>query len=196
MIAALVMAVLLQSPPDGPISTAAPDPAAPPAPAPAAAPAAAPPIAAMPAAAPAAAASRLIDDPARPLLGAAPQGPYEEAVRGAFTRQQSLQGPLDGTWVMKDAGGTELYRLQLVDRGPGGPPIEGAWADLQAGAGPHASGFLTGAERAGSHLSLQFAPPGGGVSEAVLDQRPDGGFVGELKAGPETKPRPVILARP
>lgn len=138
---------------------------------------------------------RRIDDFSRPLLGAVPQGSYEADLRSAFARNQNLQGPLDGPWLLRDAAGAVLYRLQLVDRGLGGPPLEGAWSDLHA-QGPRASGFLIGAFRDGARLTVQFAPPGGGLLEAVLDPRPEGGFAGEMKAGPDAAPRPVTLGRP
>jgi hypothetical protein len=172
------------APPAPPVSAAAPAPSA-----------AAPPV--PPSAAPSAGAPppRRIDDLSRPLTGAVPQGSYEEGVKGAFSRTQSLQGPLDGTWTLKDAAGAGLYRVQLVDPGFGGGRMEGAWSDLHAAA----SGFFTGVSRDGARLILQFTEPGVGVAVATLDPRPGGGFAGELSiadAGREPRKSAVTLVRP
>jgi hypothetical protein len=180
-------------------SEPAPVPGAPPAPSVSAA-APAPSAVAPPSAPPAAGAPppRRIDDLSRPLTGAVPQGSYEEGVKGAFSRTQSLQGPLDGTWTLKDAAGAGLYRVQLVDPGFGGGRMEGAWSDLHAAA-TGSSGFFTGVSRDGARLTLQFTQPGVGVAVATLDPRPGGGFVGELSiadAGREPRKSAVTLVRP
>ena len=180
----LLLALALQAAPNGP---AAADPApSPPPPAASAAPAAASP-------------PRRIDDLSHPLTGAVPQGAYEAGVRGAFSRTQSLQGPLDGTWTLKDATGSALYRIQLVDPGFGGGAIEGAWSDLRAGAAAP-SGFFTAVRREGTRLTLEFAEAG--AVAASLDAAPAGGFSGELRlAGPgrdakDAKTAAVTLVRP
>jgi hypothetical protein len=145
-----------------------------------------------PAAAPAP--PRKIDDLAKPLTGAVPQGSYETGVRGAFSRTQSLQGPLDGTWILKDAAGVQLYRVQLVDPGFSGGRLEGAWQDLRSGAAMESSGFFSGVAREGTRLTLQFARAGAGLTVVTLEPRPEGGYAGELKA--EDKGEQVTLARP
>ena len=194
MTPSLLLALALQAAATGPLPTAG----APP-PLPVAAPAAPPPTAAPATPPPAGeAAPRRIDDLAHPLNGAVPQGSYEAGVRGAFSRTQSLQGPLDGTWTLKDAAGAAIYRVQLVDPGFGGGNLEGAWSDLRAGAAATA-GFFTAVTRDGSKLTLQFAEPGAGVVAATLDARPAGGFAGELsvtEAGREPKTSAVTLVRP
>lgn len=161
-----------------------PSQAAPPAPALSPAPAPAPP-AGRPSA------PRKIDD-SRPLTGMVPQGSYEERLRGAFARTQSLQGPLDGAWVLKDAGGSSLYRVQLVDHGYAGSPLEGVWSDLKAGPGAAATGFLASAVRDGDRLTLRFTEAPGAV--ATLDFQAGAGFAGALKTG-ETE-QPVTMVRP
>ncbi|HTI68121.1 MAG TPA: hypothetical protein VL460_11310 [Caulobacteraceae bacterium] len=141
-------------------------------------------------------APRRVDDLSRPLTGQVPQGSYEAGVRGAFTRTQSLQGPLDGTWMLKDAAGAALYRVQLVDPGFGGGALEGAWSDLHAASPAESSGFFVGVARDGAHLTLQFARSGAGQTTVNLDQRADGGFAGELRAGAGGKGEAVTLVRP
>ena len=160
-----------------------PSEAAPPAPSPFAAPAQSP---TTPPSAP-----RRIDD-SRPLTGMVPQGSYEERLRGAFARTQSLQGPLDGAWVLKDAGGSSLYRVQLVDRGYAGSALEGVWSDLKAGPGAVATGFLAAAVRDGERLTLQFTETPRTV--ATLDFKAGAGFAGALKSG--DREQPVTMVRP
>jgi hypothetical protein len=138
--------------------------------------------------------SRRVDDLGRPLTGSVPQGSYESRLRGAFSRTQSLQGPLDGTWMLKDMARTNLYRVQLVDPGFAGGRLEGAWSDLKAVPAVDASGFFSTVERDGPRLTLKFARTGQGPMVIALDQRPDGGFAGELSAGGRTTA--VTLTRP
>jgi hypothetical protein len=193
LIPVLALVLALQLAPGDPVTTA-PPPAPPPA---TAAPAPASPAPAGPAPAPGP--PRRIDDLSRPLTGAVPQGSYEERLRGASSRTQSLQGPLDGTWMLKTAAGAALYRVQLVDPGFSGGRLEGAWSDLSAAAAPDASGFFSGVVREGGRLTLQFARPGTGLMVAALEQRPQGGYAGELRsseAGRPDRSEPVILVRP
>lgn len=136
------------------------------------------------------AAPRTIDDLSKPLTGAVPQGSYETGVRGAFSRNQSLQGPLDGTWILKTATGAALFRVQFVDPGFSGGRLEGAWQDLRAGAAMDSSGFFSGVMREGAKLTLQFARPGEGPNAVTLDQRADGRYAGELNG------QAVVLGRP
>lgn len=141
---------------------------------------------------------RRLDDP-RPLTGAVPQGSYEAGVRGAFTRSQSLQGPLDGTWLLKDAAGAGLYRVQLVDPGFADAPLEGVWSDLRVDGAPDASGFFTGVMREGARLTLRFARPDSGAMVATLNLRPDRAYAGELRASRTGRPdavEAVTLVRP
>jgi hypothetical protein len=142
---------------------------------------------------------RKLDDLSRPLTGAVPQGSYEERLRGAFSRTQSLQGPLDGPWMLKDATGAALYRVQLVDPGFSGGRLEGAWSDLRGESSPASSGFFAGVAREGQHLTLQFARAGAGLMVIDLDQRADGVYGGELHATVAGKPErteAVTLVRP
>ena len=136
--------------------------------------------------------ARNIDDLDDPLTGAVPQGSYEQGLRGAFSRSQSLKGPLDGGWVVSDAAGAPLYRLQLVDPGFAGATLEGVWADLRQPSGIDARGFLSAIRREGAGLHLQFAH-GREVVSMKLDPTTAGGFAGELAAGADR--RRVVVSR-
>jgi len=140
---------------------------------------------------------RSIDDP-RPLTGFVPQGSYEDGVRGAISRAQTLLGPLDGAWVVTNLADAPLLRLQLVDPGFARGAIEGVWADQNA-VGPDSRGFFSDISRAGTTVTLQFARPGEGTSTLTLQVRPEGGYAGELVSAeigrPETR-TPVTMMRP
>jgi hypothetical protein len=135
------------------------------------------------------AAARSIDDPAVPLTGFVPFGSYEANLRGAVARAQSLQGSLDGGWIVADAAGRPLYRFQLVDSGRAGAGIEGAWSDLQARS-PGSGGFFSSVQQEGGRVTLRF-------DRGVMWVAPStaGGFEGELSP-PGDPPRWVTLKRP
>ena len=63
---------------------------------------------------------------------------------------ESLQGPLDGAWVLTDAGGRTLYFIQMVDPVTG-RGLEAAWRDQGGHVGP-----VTHVRRSGDHLVLRF----------------------------------------
>ena len=164
-----------------------------------AAPAAAPPPPSPAAPDTAAAARRWIDDHSRPLSGGAPPSGFTDRVKGAFSRSQSLQGPLDGTWLLKDADGSTLYRVQIADPGYRGGRLEGAWSDdQQAIATPVSSGFFSAVKREGDSVVLQFSPPGAGLLVATLSAGGGGGLSGELRSIQigEAETRHVTLVRP
>ena len=141
---------------------------------------------------------RRIDDLARPLTGAVPQGSYEARVRGAVERAQTLQGPRDGGWIVVDAAGARLFRFQIVDPGFASRRIEGVWSDLRA-AGPDATGFFTDVARSGVTVTLQFARAGGGEATLTLQPGPQGGYVGEMvsvRTGAAASRAQVTMTRP
>lgn len=93
--------------------------------------------------------------------GKSPDGPpsvqalaYTSRLRASFASAQGFQGPMDGGWVLSDAQGRELYRLQLADRGRG--VVEGAWRDPRRPGQPDASGFIDEIERTGSATVMRF----------------------------------------
>lgn len=114
---------------------------------------------------------------------------YESRIRSSVASAQSFQGPLDGSWTLL-AGGTELYALQLVDRGAG--VVEGAWRDLRRVGAIGASGFFDQIESQGPDLTLRFTPASGASAEAVLHSA-YAGWTGEFIEGGAR--RPVELRR-
>lgn len=148
--------------------------------------------------APAPSEPRRIDDLSRPLTGFVPFGSYEAGVLGAVARAQTLQGPLDGGWLVAPPSGAPLLRLQLVDPGFAGGSLEGAWSDLGA-TGPDARGFFTGVSRIGSMVTMQFVRPGVGASTLTLQPRLEGGYAGELISVEPGRPEQrtaVTMVRP
>jgi hypothetical protein len=91
---------------------------------------------------------------------------------------QSLQGPLDGSWLLTTADGRALYALELVDPVAGGR-LEGVWRDLRRAAPPGDTGVIERLERAPRRLIVSFgAPP----ITFVLKARA-GGWSGVAKQG-------------
>ena len=136
---------------------------------------------------------RRIDDLGRPLSGAVPQGAYEARVRGAVERAQTLQGPLDGGWIVADAAGARLFRFQIVDPGYASRDIEGVWSDLRGG-GPDATGFFTEVARSGATVTMQLVRTGAGATTLTLEPRLDGGYAGEMVVGAVRTA--VVMRRP
>ena len=97
---------------------------------------------------------------------APPQGPvpysqlngkaYDDALRGAATAARAAAGPLDGGWTLATTDGHGLYRFQFIDRGQGLGLAEGAWRDLDGGAGLLGSGFVEQVGYSGDQLMLRF----------------------------------------
>ena len=135
------------------------------------------------------AAERSIDDPAVPLTGFVPFGSYETNVRGALARAQSLQGPLDGAWVVADVAGKPLYRFQLVDSGRTGETVEGVWSDPAART-PGSGGFFASVQNEGGRTVFHFEGRAIWVAPSTA-----GGYEGELTA-PAAPQRRVTMKRP
>lgn len=117
-----------------------------------------------------------------------PQGPYEEGVRGRIAQAQTLKGPLDGSWIVRDQNGAPLYRFQLVDPGFAGGALEGVWLDAVTG-GPAGTGFFDSIDRNAFTATFRMAR-----GTLTLAPRPEGGWAGELKAS--SGRRAVTMIRP
>ncbi len=78
-------------------------------------------------------------------------------IAAAVATAQSLQGPLDGGWVIRDAADRPLYRFQIVDPAGDHGPLTGAWRDRRGGA---RAGFIVRIRRTGRTLRLEFTPGG------------------------------------
>jgi hypothetical protein len=116
---------------------------------------------------------------------------YEARLRASFLSAQGLKGPLEGGWTLTDAGGAQLYDLQLVDSTGG--TVDGAWRDLRRPGAIDASGLIVGASRIGAQLNLRFYSGAGGPVTATLTATGDGRWSGELTERGER--RTVYLRR-
>lgn len=137
---------------------------------------------------------RLEQKPAAGLaLGYGATG-YDEEIRRAARLQDSLQGPLQGGWVLRTASGSALYAVQLVQ--PADRPFtpEGAWRQLGVTPGRGASGYLNLVVFNGTDLTLRFVE-GTSAELRVVTLRRDlaGQWAGELWRPSGTQP--VVLTR-
>jgi hypothetical protein len=114
------------------------------------------------------------------LAGSPPPDLTDTGARigSAMAAEQSLQGPLDGGWTLRDAAGAPLYRFELADPAGGRGPLTGAWRDMAGGAG-----VIADARRHGRTLRLDIAPPGGPATIVRLTEATPGSWRGQLIAG-------------
>jgi hypothetical protein len=129
------------------------------------------------------------------LLHAAP--PTEAVDTGAridaaVAAEQSLQGPLDGGWTLRDGGGRPLYRFEMVDPAGGHGPLTGAWRDMGGGAQGGGVGVIADMRREGRSLRFEFANGGGTATVRLRERSPDL-WVGRIIAGGAA--RTVVLRR-
>jgi hypothetical protein len=130
--------------------------------------------------------------------GRTPDGPptandrnYEARMRASFAASQGMQGPLDGRWVVRAAGG-ELFELQLSDRSQG--TLEGAWRDPRRKGAADASGFIDDIQRYGNQLTVRIqARQGVDPVRMVLEAGLGGGWSGQLTEAGER--RAVTMGR-
>ncbi|MFA7648556.1 MAG: hypothetical protein WCY15_16430 [Phenylobacterium sp.] len=116
---------------------------------------------------------------------------YEARLRSSFLSAQGLKGPLEGGWTLRDAGGKQLYDLQLVDSASG--VVDGAWRDLRRAGASDASGLIVGASRTGARFDLRFYSAATGSVTAALTATADGRWAGELME--QGRERAVYLQR-
>lgn len=126
-----------------------------------------------------------------------PRDPLDQrfliGLESARLAMDSRMGPLDGAWVVEDAGGAPLLALILTDPAPSGA-IEGAWADLTGPVGARPSGVIGAVTREDGALSVSFLAPGD-ADPVRLRLRPDGdGWRGRL-IRPGGPVRTVVMRR-
>jgi hypothetical protein len=68
----------------------------------------------------------------------------------AAAAEQSLRGPFEGAWILRDAHGHVLYALQMSD--PIDGPLGGAWRDLAT----NDLGVVDGGSRGGGLVQLKL----------------------------------------
>ncbi len=105
---------------------------------------------------------------------------YDAAVRATSQSAQSMQGPIDGGWMLTGPGNERLYRFQFVDHGPDLDLAEGAWRDLKSVSRTTGSGFIATVASDGARLMLRFYETDAN-DLAVVTVKPDGqNWAGEL----------------
>lgn len=119
----------------------------------------------------------------------APQSPpgdvrsYDAAIRASSRAAETLQGPLQGSWVLAGKSGRRLYRIELADHGLGPGTIEGAWRDLRfARPGVH-SGLLSSVARHGDRLLLSFDEAGASDPVTVAVSLSGAIWTGRMRRG-------------
>ncbi|ATC33706.1 hypothetical protein CA606_15940 [Caulobacter vibrioides] len=94
---------------------------------------------------------------------------YELRVKGSVAAAQNLQGPLDGSWKVTGADGTQLFALQIVDKAGGASELEGAWRDVRRPGSVGSTGLIDDLRQDGDLIIARFSPRGG--DSAVLTLR-------------------------
>jgi len=125
------------------------------------------------------------------LIASPPPAPPDVGPRIAAARAaaQGLQGPLDGSWLLRDAAGRPLYRFEIVDPAGGRGPLTGAWRDARdAGAG-----FIATMRRGGQSLQLEFSSGGEAATRLRLIERSPGVWTGQMMENGAR--RSVVLRR-
>ena len=97
-------------------------------------------------------------------------------ISAALSAAQTLQGPLDGAWLLRDAAGRPLYRFEIVDPADERGPLTGAWRDAR-GAG---AGFIATMRRGGHSLQLEFSVDGEAATRLRLIERSPGVWTGQM----------------
>ena len=123
------------------------------------------------------------------LLSATPPAdPLGARIAESARAAEALQGPLDGTWDLRDAKGRRVLILHIVDPAGGGP-LAAAWRAPEDGG---ATGYVDAIERTAGGLTLRVAAEGGPAT--VVRLRKSGRtFTGVLIMN--GRGRPVALTR-
>ena len=112
-------------------------------------------------------------------------------VAAAMAAAQSLQGPLDGAWLLRDTAGRPLYRFEIVDPAGGRGPLSGALRDMAG-----AAGAVADMRRSGRTLLFALTPPGGPVTTLRLARISRGVWMGRMAAGRTHRAVRLELAGP
>ncbi len=114
------------------------------------------------------------------LATAEPAADLGARIADSSAQAQALQGPLDGTWVVRHGRDNVLYVLQISDPAGGLGPVEGAWRGPGAGA---PAGVVESITRRGRDLRIAFAQDDAAV-RLRLTQRRRRAWRGWLQRGP------------
>lgn len=116
----------------------------------------------------------------------------EEQIESAYRRAQAGKGRMDGAWLVSDASGRIMYRLQLVEPGRIAP-LEGAWSDPRTPAAMGSRGFIDDISTSGDEFRIRIHRKAG---QAVLTVKWNAGgtLSGELnEAGSQVR---IVMKRP
>lgn len=97
-------------------------------------------------------------------------------IQAARQSEQALQGPLDGAWTLRGAGGRPLFDLQFIDTGE---TIGGAWRDPAQHLGP-----LTDLRRTGVTLHFTITETPDPPLQIDLTKSSHGQWRGRLTSRP------------
>ena len=126
------------------------------------------------------------------LAATTPADPVGARIAASSRAAQALQGPLDGTWVLRDGAGRAVLILQIVDPAGGGA-LSAAWRAPGEGG---ATGYVDAIARRPGGLTFAFIRPGLGEASRVrlrLSTSSDG-MTGSMSE--RGKARRVRLTRP
>jgi hypothetical protein len=104
-------------------------------------------------------------------------------IAAAMAAEQSLQGPLDGGWTLRDSAGRPLYRFEFADPAGGQGPLSGAWRDMRGGTQGGEAGVITDLRRSGRSLRIEFAPLAGPAASVRVIEVSPGMWTGRIIAG-------------
>ncbi len=121
-------------------------------------------------------------------LMAAASGDVGARLAEASAAAQSLRGPLEGAWILRDDKGRALFALQIAD--PVDAPIGGAWRDLGVAGG---MGVMGARSRGGGIARLMLSADGAQGVRLILRLERRGLWRGRMIAGGHSTP--VTLAR-
>jgi hypothetical protein len=100
-----------------------------------------------------------------------PSAAFGARMATSASAAETLQGPLDGAWVVRDGHGRALLRLEIEDPPPGNGPPTGAWSLAEG----RAMGAIDRIEANGWTLRIQVAP-----DERLVLQRSHGQWRGRM----------------
>ncbi len=127
------------------------------------------------------------------------EAPAADPVAAAFDARmaqsaqaaQALQGPLDGTWLVRDPRGRVLLVLQISDPANGAGPLAAAWREP---IGP-GIGMVREITRSDGRLTIALDDAGGLAWTIRLTRSDHGAWRGRLTQGPDEIFN-VALSRP
>jgi hypothetical protein len=122
------------------------------------------------------------------LAAAALAQPADEAdsrILAAARAAESLQGPLDGRWVLTSGDGKPIFVFQITDKSLDAEP-EGVWRDARKAAVAGDIGPIDQLSRSRDSLTMSFAASPGSPLVTITLKNVAGAWTGDLREGPAT----------